>query len=32
MNIINFIDIASLVSTICHDNIAQIIRPHLTTI
>jgi len=33
MDIINFTVSASLVSTICHYNIAQlIIRPHLTTI
>jgi len=31
MDIINFTDIVSLVSTICRYNIAQlIIRPHLT--
>ena len=33
MDIINFTDITSLVSTICRNNIAQfIIRPHLTTV
>jgi len=32
MDIINFIDIVSLVSTICRYNTAQIIvRPHFTT-
>jgi len=33
MNIINFTDIVSRVSTICRCNIAQVIvRPHLTTV
>jgi len=33
MDIINFINIVSLVSTICRYNITQpIIRPHLTTV
>jgi len=32
MNIINFTAIVSLVSTTCQYNIAQLIRPHLTTV